>query len=389
MTAHSTAKDTSNDKQATETNDGPSTAVLTPAEVIKQAEGNKKRYDELVAWKKAVEQENEFKELLVAQEIYNRGENPFPKPRGEDNRSETIQPDPSPTRLKLPDPEKPTKLNGSSRANWQQWSADCEDWFGRGACPTESEKVHFACGYMTPGMKKLWRAWLDNQRKLKGEDFLPTWAETKSEVLNFKSSSAVRATEAFDKIAQAKQGDRSPIELRNYMTTYWDELGEENEFLKKEAYLKALDPEIRQSLRASGTIRQSSTMDVALLAQEIWADLQQNRRQEKRKRDDEPNTDTESNASMGNRKGNREKRRKNGKHSHKQRKQPAATNDDQKKSSEVGNKDKDKSESRPGVQCYYCGKFGHIKRDCRKFQADLTAGKVKEDTSGKVQATEK
>jgi len=46
------------------------------------------------------------------------------------------------------------------------------------------------------------------------------------------------------------------------------------------------------------------------------------------------------------------------------------------------NKNNDKkNQSKSGIKCFYCGKLGHIKSECRKYLADTAAKKSSEDTA--------
>ena len=41
-------------------------------------------------------------------------------------------------------------------------------------------------------------------------------------------------------------------------------------------------------------------------------------------------------------------------------------------------KSREKSKSRKKIKCFYCGKLGHINRECRKFRREQFKGKGEE-----------
>jgi hypothetical protein len=126
--------------------------------------------------------------------------------------------------IRLPEPEKPTQFAASGRWEYDEWVRMCEVYHRRAAeqFPTEEDKVHFGQQYLASNVRRDWIGYISDKER-KDDAWSPTWAEMKEYMLAQLGSEPERKQEAFNKLRRAKQDDRAPLALLNYLRPLWAE----------------------------------------------------------------------------------------------------------------------------------------------------------------------
>lgn len=156
-----------------------------------------------------------------------------------------------PTRgAKLPEPAKPRVFKGQEKASYEEWVRDCETYHRRAPqdLATQDEKVQFGLAYVSADLKRNWEAFV-REKEVEGGDWIPTWTEMKQFMHNQLGSEYERSQSAFQELIAATQGNKSPLELLNYLRPLWTEAGVFDPQTRIRWFVSALSPAINRHVR--------------------------------------------------------------------------------------------------------------------------------------------
>jgi hypothetical protein len=151
---------------------------------------------------------------------------------------------------KLPEPPKPRVFKGQEKASYEEWVRDCETYQRRAPqdLATQDEKVQFGLAYVSADLKRNWEAFV-KEKEVEGGDWTPTWTEMKQFMHNQLGSEYERSQSAFQELIAATQGNKSPLELLNYLRPLWAESGVFDTQTRVRWFVSALSPAINRHVR--------------------------------------------------------------------------------------------------------------------------------------------
>jgi hypothetical protein len=151
---------------------------------------------------------------------------------------------------KLPEPPKPRVFRGQERASYEDWVRDCETYHRRAPqdLATEDEKVQFGLGYVSQDLKRNWEAFV-REKQVEEENWTPTWTGMKQFMHDQLGSEYERTQSAFQELMGASQGNRTPLELLNYLRPLWTEAGVFDPQTRIRWFVAALSPAINRHVR--------------------------------------------------------------------------------------------------------------------------------------------
>ncbi|KAF1365600.1 hypothetical protein EJ07DRAFT_150119 [Lizonia empirigonia] len=182
--------------------------------------------EELCAWLKATEEQEELSALREIRRKYDPGDSAtiLSLQRGVP-QARTAPAAPS---SNLPRPDPPTTYQKLNRAEFNRWERDCEGFFLQSPANfrTEGQKVDFGLRYISESLKTLWQAHCSSKAR-DSLSWMPTWVDLKQVMLDALGTPAERRQAAYEALKRCRQrtGD-SPTDLLDYLRPLWEELGE-------------------------------------------------------------------------------------------------------------------------------------------------------------------
>jgi ribosomal protein L44E len=297
-------------------------------------------------WFKNEQERQELARLLELRRRYEQGDI---NALAEATDNPVIQPKakPSDERANLPRPEPPHKYEKKNRADYNQWVRDNEDYHQKSPSyfSTDDRKVSFGLQYVAESLRTIWEAYVA-QELAQNPLWLPRWVELKEKMLGALGTPEERRQTAYDTIKACRQRPgQSPTDLLNYLRPLWVEIGEVNAYRMVAEFTAALLEDVRRELRYLPQQSRQTLTQVEEAANRIYRDLVTEGKIRKKSDKDKRTPNAPSDTDQGSKRTKRHKKGKGG-------------------ATQGKNGPDTAKKSKPELECYACGKPGHIAPKC-------------------------
>lgn len=249
------------------------------------------------------------------------------------------------TRSNLPRPEPPHRYEKKTRADYDEWVRDNEDYHrnNRADFTSEGQKVSFGLRYISQALRTVWEVYV-KQKQTQNPMWAPTWLDLKEKMLEVQGTAQERKQAAFESVKACKQRPgQSPTDLLNYLRPLWVELGEIDrlsDYRIVAEYTAALNEDIKRELHYIPPQGRQTLSQVETEANRIYRKLAKEGKGKKAQPKDKRGASSTSDVEQG-------------------PKQPKKPRKDKEKGHQKKIDPERAKKGRTEFRCYACGQLGH------------------------------